>query len=146
MRLIPIPATALPDLSPAVHTAFTEAMCAGNHQFYKVVGFVPPWIAYVAVEADVAVGVCAFKGASRNNIVEIAYGTHPGHEGQGVATRMVQALVRIARNADPQVRIIARTLPEQNASTRVLAKCGFAQVRDAVDDEVGMVWEWELPV
>lgn len=144
MRLVPIPSISLPDLAPAAHTAFTEAMCQGNQKFYKQVGFAPPWIAYVAVEESVAVGVCAFKGAPRNNSVEIAYGTHPGHEGKGVATRMAAELVRIARTTDPHVCIIAQTLPEHNASTRVLAKCGFAQVRDGVDDEVGRVWEWEL--
>jgi [ribosomal protein S5]-alanine N-acetyltransferase len=143
MRLIPIPADALPVLAPAVHTDFTEAMCQGNHRFYEQVGFAPPWIAYVAVEADVAVGVCAFKGAPRNHAVEIAYATHPGHEGKGVATRMAQELIRIARTTGPPVRIIAHTLPQHNASSRVLTKCGFTQVRDAIDDEVGTVWEWE---
>lgn len=144
MQLIPIPANTLPDLAPAVHTAFTEAMCQANHTFYTQVGFTPPWIAYVAVEADVAVGVCAFKGAPKDHTVEIAYGTHPDREGKGVATRMARKLVRIARTTDPRVRIIAQTLPEHNASTRVLEKCGFTQVRDAIDDEAGRVWEWEL--
>lgn len=144
MRLVAIPAEALPDLAPARHTDFTKVMCEANHAFYKQVGFAPPWVAYVAVENDVAVGVCAFKGAPKNNAVEIAYGTHPEHEGRGVATRVVQELVRLARATDPQVRILAQTLPKHNASTRVLQKCGFAQVRDAHDDEVGRVWEWEL--
>lgn len=77
-------------------------------------------------------------------MVEIAYGTEPGMEGRGIATRMAQELIRIARASDPAVRIIAQSLPEANASTRVLTKCGFTQVRDAMDDEVGKVWEWEL--
>ena len=144
MQLIPIPANALPDLAPAVHTVFTEAMCEANHAFYKQAGFAPPWIAYVAVEGPVAVGVCAFKGAPKGQMVEIAYATHPDHEGRGVATRMALGLVRIARTTDPKVRIIAQTLPQQNASTRVLEKCGFAQVRESHDNEVGRVWEWEL--
>jgi len=144
MRLVPIPVDTLPELAPAAHTTFTEAMSQGNQAFYKQVGFAPPWIAYIAVERSVAVGSCAFKGAPRNNAVEIAYVTHPGHEGQGAATRMALELVRIARTTDPRVRIIAQTLPEHNASTNVLRKCGFAQVREAVDDEVGTVWEWEL--
>ena len=119
-------------------------MCDGNHMFYKQVGFALPWIAYIAVEAHGAVGVCAFKGAPSNNRVEIAYGTHPGHEGQGVATRMTLELIHIARTTDAHVRIIAQTLPEHNASTTVLRKCGFTQVREAIDEEVGTVWEWEL--
>ena len=145
MRLVPIPVDTLPELAPAAHTPFTEAMCQGNHAFYKQVGFAPPWIAYIAVGTHEALGVCAFKGGPSNNCVEIAYGTHPGHEGQGVATRMALELVRIARATDPRVRIIARTLPEDNPSTSVLRKCGFVQVREAVDEEVGVVWEWEFP-
>jgi ribosomal-protein-alanine N-acetyltransferase len=144
MTLTPIPVDGLPDLAPVAHSPFTETMCQANHAFYKHSGFEPPWIAYVAVEEAVAVGTCAFKGTPRNNMVEIAYGTHPDHEGKGVATRMVQELVRIARSSDPLVRIIAQTLPEFNASTRVLGKCGFSHVRDGIDDEVGKVWEWEL--
>lgn len=144
MRLVPIPIDTLPELAPAVHTAFTKAMCQGNHTFYAQVGFEPPWIAFIAVEGEHAVGGCAFKGAPSNHRVEIAYATQPGQEGRGVATRMAQELVRIARNSDPLVRIIAQTLPEHNASTKVLRKCGFTQVREAFDDEVGTVWEWEL--
>jgi ribosomal-protein-alanine N-acetyltransferase len=144
MQLIAIPADALPELTPATHTPFTETMCQANHTFYRTVGFVPPWVAYVAVEDGAAMGTCAFKGAPREGVVEIAYATDPAHEGRGVATRMVQEIVRIARATDPAVRIIAQTLPETNASTRVLTKCGFTHVRDAEDAEVGTVWEWEL--
>lgn len=144
MRLVPIPIDTLPELGPAMHTAFTEVLCQGNHAFYTQVGFAPPWIAYIAVEGEHAVGGCAFKGAPSNHRVEIAYATQPGQEGRGVATRMALELVRIARIADPLVRIIAQTLPEHNASTKVLRKCGFTQVREAVDEEVGTVWEWEL--
>ncbi len=115
-----------------------------NQAFYQVVGFNPPWTAYLAVDDLTIVGICAFKGAPKNGVVEIAYGTEPGMEGRGIATRMAQELIRIARASDRAVRIIAQTLPEANASTRVLTKCGFTQVRDAMDDEVGKVWEWEL--
>lgn len=125
-------------------SALAREWIGGNQTFYKVVGFNPLWIAYLAVEDEMIVGTCAFKGQPKNGIVEIAYGTEPGMEGRGIATRMAQELIRIARASDPAVRIIARTLPEANASTRVLTKCGFTQVRDAMDDEVGKVWEWEL--
>jgi RimJ/RimL family protein N-acetyltransferase len=43
-----------------------------------------------------------------------------------------------------EVRVVrAHTLPEENASTRVLAKCGFRQVGEMVDPEDGLVWRWE---
>jgi len=76
-------------------------------------------------------------GASRDIAVLVAPNT-------SIGVAVAQELVRIARTTDPQVRIIAQTLPEDNASTRVLEKCGFKQVRDGIDDEVGKVWEWEL--
>jgi len=42
------------------------------------------------------------------------------------------------------VRLIrAHTLPEPNASTRVLQKCGFEQVGEVTDAEDGLVWRWE---
>lgn len=145
MRLVPIPADVPPDLAPAVHTAFTLEMCAANRTFYGIVGHAPPWVAYVAVDGDAAVGVCAFKGAPKENVVEIAYGTHPGLEGRGIATQMTAALIAIARGADPHVRITAQTLPEVNASTRVLSKLGFQRAGEAMDDDVGVVWNWELP-
>lgn len=118
----------------------------GNQAFYRVVGFNPPWIAYLAIEEGAVVGTCAFKGVPMEGVVEIAYATHPEREGRGIATRMTHELIRVARSKEPTVRIIAQTLPAHNASTRVLAKCGFAQVRNALDDEVGQVWEWELAV
>lgn len=145
MQLIPIPLEGSPDLASVPITASVREWIDGNQAFYKVVSFAPPWTAYLAVEEDAVVGTCAFKGAPKAGIVEIAYATRPDLEGRGIATRMAMELVRISRTTDPAVRIIAQTLPEVNASTRVLTKCGFAQVRDAVDDEAGTVWEWELP-
>jgi RimJ/RimL family protein N-acetyltransferase len=39
--------------------------------------------------------------------------------------------------------IRAHTMPEQNASTRVLEKCGFRWLGEVVDPEDGAVWRWE---
>jgi [ribosomal protein S5]-alanine N-acetyltransferase len=56
-----------------------------------------------------------------------------------------QALVEFAA-ADQGVRIVrAHTLPERNASTRVLEKCGFEFTGEVVDPEDGPVWRWERP-
>jgi RimJ/RimL family protein N-acetyltransferase len=44
------------------------------------------------------------------------------------------------------VRIVrAHTLPQANASTRVLEKCGFAHAGAIDDPEDGWVWRWDLP-
>jgi ribosomal-protein-alanine N-acetyltransferase len=123
MELIPIPPEGMPAVRLLTVSVPAAEWISGNQTFYKVVGFNPPWIAYLAAQNDVIVGTCAFKGKPKDGIVEIAYGTHAGHEGRGIATRMASRLVGIAQATDPAVRIIAQTLPEHNASTRVLTKC-----------------------
>lgn len=50
-----------------------------------------------------------------------------------------------AHGADPARRTRAHTLPERNASTRVLEKCGFTLVGEVVDPDDGVVWRWERP-
>ena len=44
-------------------------------EFFKIVGFTPPWIGYYASQDENLVGACAFKGKPINGSVEIAYGT-----------------------------------------------------------------------
>jgi ribosomal-protein-alanine N-acetyltransferase len=92
------------------------------------------------------IGTAGFKGPpppDGDGMVEIAYGVVPSLEGRGYATEAAAALVRFAA-ADERVRLIrAHTLPELNASTRVLRKCGFAHIGEVIDHEDGPVWRWE---
>jgi uncharacterized damage-inducible protein DinB len=111
---------------------------------YERIGYAPPWIAYFICESGECVGTCAFKSAPRDGRVEIAYFTFPEHEGRGVASRAAAELVRIARNAAPSVEIVARTLPEENASTSILKKLGFSLTGTVDDPEDGSVWEWRF--
>ena len=93
---------------------------------------------------DAAVGQCAFKGPpDGENAVEIAYGISPEHQDRGYATEAAQALVAFAFESG-KVRVVrAHTFREQNASTRVLTKCGFRHVGEVIDPEDGLVWRWE---
>jgi RimJ/RimL family protein N-acetyltransferase len=142
-RLLAIDRTgAIPE--PVELPAIAREAVAANVAHYNRAGFVPPWNAYVAVRDGVCVGCCAFKRAPRDGKVEIAYGTFPPNEGQGIATEMARVLVAIARAAAPSVLVTAQTLPAPNASTRILTKLGFTQVGWAEDDEVGPVWDWHL--
>jgi RimJ/RimL family protein N-acetyltransferase len=76
-------------------------------------------------------------------MVEIAYGIVPTYRGKGFATEAAQGRTRYAF-ASGRIRVVcAHTLPERNASTRVLAKCGFHWVGEVVDPEDGLVWRWE---
>jgi RimJ/RimL family protein N-acetyltransferase len=91
-----------------------------------------------------AVGKCGFKGPpAADGVVEIAYGIDLDHQGKGYATEAAEALVIFAFGSE-RVRVVrAHTLPEPNASTRVLTKCGFRSIGDVIDPEDGLVWRWE---
>lgn len=107
-----------------------------------------PWVYGFAVvhrDARIVIGNAGFKGPpDEAGMVEIAYGIAPEFQGRGFATEAAAALVRFAF-ASGLVRLIrAHTLPEHNASTRVLAKCGFHLVGEVVDPEDGPVWRWDL--
>lgn len=114
--------------------------------YYEAIGFVKPWIGYLAQRDGEWVGACGFKGAPKDGRVEIAYFTFPDFEGQGIATAMARALIAMAADADASVTVTARTLPEDGASTAILRKLGFAKTRTVSDPDDGSVWEWALKV
>ena len=95
-------------------------------------------------ETPSVIGSAGFKGPpDSDGTVEIAYGIVPGFEGRGYATEAAAALVRFAFVSE-RVRVVrAHTLPVANASTRVLAKCGFRHTGTVVDPDDGPVWRWE---
>jgi RimJ/RimL family protein N-acetyltransferase len=91
------------------------------------------------------IGVCSFNGPpDPDGAVEISYGVAPDYQGRGYATEAARLLIGSAW-AVPQVRrIFAKTLPEENASTRVLRKCGFNTYRELIDPVDGLIWRWEI--
>jgi [ribosomal protein S5]-alanine N-acetyltransferase len=106
-----------------------------------------PWthgFSLVHRDSDIVVGTSGFKGPpSPDGAVEIAYGVDPDYQGKGYATEAAQALVAFAFSSG-RVRVVrAHTLPESNASTRVLTKCGFRHIGEVIDPEDGLVWRWE---
>ena len=140
--------------------ATLAAMCSNSHEiksfllpllkqsldFQRRVGCRPPWHGYVAIEAEEnrLVGICGFAGnPTDSGDVEIAYGTVPAFEGRGYATQMAQALQELAFQSPMIRRVIAHTLPEANASTRVLKKAGLSFAGEVVHPEDGRVWRWE---
>jgi [ribosomal protein S5]-alanine N-acetyltransferase len=108
-----------------------------------------PWIhGFVLLHraTESVIGKCGFTGPpGADGAVEIAYAVASEHQGKGFATEAAVALVSYAFGHE-QVRVVrAHTLPEQNASTRVLTKCGFRRVGEVVDPNDGAVWRWETP-
>ena len=109
-----------------------------NNQLYEIKGDVkvagaPGYVEYRKVKGE----------PDAEGMVEIAYGVVSSREGRGYATEAARALIHFAAR-DPRVRTLrAHTLPEANASTRVLTKCGFVHIGPVVDPEDGPVWRWE---
>ncbi len=111
---------------------------------YIRVGFEKPWIGYfTTLENNEIIGVAGFKGKPKNGKVEISYGTFKNYQQQGIGTELCHQLVLLSLQKDKKVKITARTLPENNASTRILKKNGFKFSGPVWDEDDGNVWEWE---
>jgi RimJ/RimL family protein N-acetyltransferase len=123
---------------------FVKQIVKDTLDYYNKIGFIKPWISYIAKFNNNYVGMCAFKGKPINNIVEIAYTTNPNYENNGYATEMCKKLVEIAHNENINIIITARTFPETNASTNILKKNGFTNNGKIIDPDDGEVFEWIL--
>lgn len=81
-------------------------------------------------------------GADEVAEVEIGFGLVSDGRGRGVATEAVRALLELTDALG--VRVRASVLPENSASLRVLAKCGFTELRGA-NEEGELVMARPLP-
>jgi ribosomal-protein-alanine N-acetyltransferase len=101
--------------------------------------------AVVHVVDNIIIGLCSFTGPpSVDETVEIAYGIAPGYGSRGYASEAARALIAYAFGSGRVRTIGAHTLPEHNASTSVLLKCGFTLIGEVTNDEDGVVWRWEM--
>jgi [ribosomal protein S5]-alanine N-acetyltransferase len=111
-----------------------------------------PWrfgFALVHKENGMVIGNAGFTGPpDAEGMVEIAYGVVPDFQGRGYATEAAGALVAWAAKNGRVAIARAHTLPDRNASTRVLEKCGFRFVEEFTHPTDGVIWRWEkqLPV
>jgi [ribosomal protein S5]-alanine N-acetyltransferase len=112
-------------------------------EFYKKVGFTPPWICYYVKQERELVGCAGIKGKPVNGTIEIAYGTFEQFRNQGIGTAICRLLVDLSLKTDSPIRITARTLAENNFSTKILKKNNFIFLGDVYDPEDGNLWEWE---
>src|ERR1051326_8895303 len=111
-------------------------------EYYKTIGFNPPWIGYYARVNEILVGSGGYRGQPVNNKIEIAYGTFPDFRQRGIGTEICKELVVLALKTDPSIIITARTLTEINYSTKILEKNNFKLVGTVWDKDDGNVWEW----
>lgn len=100
---------------------------------------------FVTAEPVELIGWGGFKGAPRDGIVELGYEIAASHWGRGYATAVTRVMVAEAFDAADVTSVIAHTLPEKNASNRVLEKVGFVFDRSVQDDDE-TVWRFTLAV
>lgn len=149
IALVPMDAgldSALGGLSRGEHAGLIDQLIEQTQRHFGPAPRPAPWQAYLAADParGLVIGTCAFKDVpDAAGYVEIAYFTFPGFEGKGYATAMATALIAAARAALADVKVIAHTLPEVNASGSVLRKVGMRRTGEVVDPEDGLVWRWE---
>jgi len=91
------------------------------------------------------VGWGGYKGAPNDDgEVEIGYAIAPGFRGRGLATLAAQTMIARAFETPRVTAIIAHTLTEKNASTRILEKLGFVFAGEVEEPPHGDVWRWRL--
>lgn len=123
---------------------FTEALPAAR----ETVAANPedPWgpRLFVTEDPPEMVGWGGFKGAPEDGTVELGYEIAASRRERGLATAATKSMLTEAF-ADPEVtEVIAHTLPEPNASNRVLEKLGFRFAGEELEGEQ-TVWRFSLP-
>jgi len=98
---------------------------------------------FVAGHPPELVGWGGFKGPPRDGVVELGYEIAEARQGRGLATAATRAMLEEAFADDRVTAVIAHTLPERNASNRVLEKAGFSFDGKAEDDGE-TVWRFRV--
>ena len=98
---------------------------------------------FVSGDPPELVGWGGFKGPPKDGVVEVGYEIAEARRGRGLATAATQAMVAEAFSDDRVTSVIAHTLPERNASSRVLEKVGFTFDGEAAEDGA-VVWRYAL--
>jgi RimJ/RimL family protein N-acetyltransferase len=89
------------------------------------------------------VGWGGFKGPPQAGVVELGYEIAECRRGRGIATAAVRAMLAEAFADEAVSAVIAHTLPQRNASNRVLEKVGFAFDDETLEDG-DVVWRFVL--
>ncbi len=96
-----------------------------------------PWSCRSIAREDVVVGSVGFFGPPERADdgvleAEVGYGLVEDARGNGLMTEALTALIAEAEAAGVRVRASVR--PDNTASLRVLAKCGFTELRGSNED------------
>lgn len=100
---------------------------------------------FIHKDENKIIGNGGFKGlADENGMVEIGYAISPQFENQGLATEAARGMIDYAFSWANVKMVDAHTLAEENASVRVLQKCGMTRIAEKHDAEDGDIWQWRI--
>ena len=91
------------------------------------------------------IGNGGFKGTPDDaGMVEIGYAISPLYEGRGLATEAARGMIDYAFSWGNVRAVDAHTLAEENASVKVLEKCGMTRIAEKHDPDDGDIWQWRI--
>jgi RimJ/RimL family protein N-acetyltransferase len=100
-------------------------------------------VAWLIVDDGEVVGMTSFTKLGPDGLYEIGYGVAPAHEGRGVMSAAIAALLPIART-DGHLGLTAATSVDNPGSQRVLEKNGFVRTGERADPEDGDLYLWTI--
>jgi RimJ/RimL family protein N-acetyltransferase len=103
----------------------------------------PRPLAWLIADGDEVIGMTSFTKRESDGRYEIGYGVAPAHEGRGVMTRAIAALLPIL-SADGHRGLTAATSVDNPGSQRVLEKNGFVSNGTRDDPEDGPLTLWAI--
>jgi RimJ/RimL family protein N-acetyltransferase len=96
-------------------------------------------------EENKIIGSGGFKGrADDEGMVEMGYAISPDYENRGLATEAARGMIDYAFSWSQVLRVDAHTLAAENASVRILRKCGMTKIAEKHDAEDGDIWQWRI--
>ena len=100
-------------------------------------------VAWLIADNAQVVGMASLTALGADGLYEIGYGVAPAHEGRGVMTAAIAALLPILR-ADGHRGLTAATSVDNPGSQRVLDRNGFIRVGTRDDPEDGALITWAI--
>ena len=103
-----------------------------------------PWCAYLFMESEskTVVGNGGFKGAPKNNTLEIGYEVYHKFYKKGYATEAVARLIALVDSKKIKI-VFAETEIENKASMRVLEKNGFMVTKNFTNKDGELMCAFE---
>jgi [ribosomal protein S5]-alanine N-acetyltransferase len=146
LRLVPRTRDEVKATLDAMDAATRAQISADWWEKFQASADVDPWVHGFSLLIDdgTHVGIGSFKGPPVDGAVEIAYAIVPEHQSRGFATAAARAMVEFAFRSGAVQSVRAHTLPDGNASQRVLQKAGFQYVGDYIDPDDGLVRRFEI--